>query len=69
MAEFKDHFSAQSWAYCKFRPSYPQELYSYLSGLCTNHGLAWDCATGNGQAARGLAKYFERVIANDASEE
>ena len=29
--------------------------------------LAWDCATGNGQAARGIASYFERVIATDAS--
>jgi ubiquinone/menaquinone biosynthesis C-methylase UbiE len=31
--------------------------------------LAWDCATGNGQAARDLARYFERVIATDASAE
>jgi SAM-dependent methyltransferase len=29
--------------------------------------LAWDCATGNGQAARDLARHFERVIATDAS--
>lgn len=31
--------------------------------------LAWDCATGNGQAARDLARYFERVVASDASPE
>ena len=31
--------------------------------------LAWDCATGNGQAAVALADEFERVIATDASEE
>jgi len=30
--------------------------------------LAWDCATGNGQAAVELAKVFDRVIATDASE-
>ena len=30
--------------------------------------LVWDCATGNGQAARDLARYFDRVIATDASE-
>jgi SAM-dependent methyltransferase len=30
--------------------------------------LAWDCATGNGQAAIALADWFERVIATDASE-
>ena len=28
---------------------------------------AWDCATGSGQAAVGLASRFERVIATDAS--
>ena len=31
--------------------------------------LAWDCATGNGQAARDLARYFDRVVATDASAE
>lgn len=31
-------------------------------------GLAWDCATGSGQAAVGLARHFSRVIASDASE-
>lgn len=29
--------------------------------------LVWDCATGNGQAARDLARYFDRIIATDAS--
>ena len=29
--------------------------------------MALDCATGNGQAARGLADHFARVIATDAS--
>lgn len=29
--------------------------------------MAWDCATGNGQAAIGLCKYFKNVIASDAS--
>ena len=31
--------------------------------------LAWDCGTGNGQAAIGLANYFDRVYATDASAE
>jgi len=31
--------------------------------------VVWDCATGNGQAARDLARYFDRVIATDASAE
>jgi SAM-dependent methyltransferase len=33
----------------------------------SRRACAWDCATGNGQAAAGLARYFERVIATDAS--
>jgi ubiquinone/menaquinone biosynthesis C-methylase UbiE len=32
-------------------------------------GVVWDCATGNGQAAQGLARYAGRVIATDASAE
>jgi len=31
--------------------------------------LVWDCATGSGQAARDLARWFDRVIATDASAE
>lgn len=31
--------------------------------------MALDCATGNGQAARGLAPFFSRVVATDASAE
>ena len=30
--------------------------------------VVWDCGTGNGQAAKDLARYFNRVIATDASE-
>jgi ubiquinone/menaquinone biosynthesis C-methylase UbiE len=30
--------------------------------------VVWDCGTGSGQAAKDLARYFERVIATDASE-
>jgi len=30
--------------------------------------LAWDCATGSGQAALELARRFQRVVATDASE-
>jgi SAM-dependent methyltransferase len=29
--------------------------------------VVWDCATGNGQAAQGIARFAERVIATDAS--
>lgn len=64
---FKDHFSGQSKDYRQFRPSYPPALYQHLSDLAAGHDLAWDCATGTGQAARGLAPYFRRVVASDAS--
>jgi SAM-dependent methyltransferase len=65
---FKDHFSRQSADYAKFRPSYPQELFNYLGTIAPSRRLAWDCGTGNGQAAVGLASVFDRVIATDASD-
>ena len=64
---FKDHFSKQAAGYAKFRPRYPQNLFQYLASIAPVRQLAWDCATGNGQAALGLASVFDRVIATDAS--
>lgn len=65
---FKDHFSTQSAGYARHRPHYPAELFAYLAGLAAGRRLAWDCATGNGQAAIALAGHFERVVATDASQ-
>jgi SAM-dependent methyltransferase len=65
---FKDHFSKQAADYAKFRPRYPQELFDYLGSIAPSRHLAWDCGTGNGQAAVGLASVFDHVIATDASE-
>jgi len=65
---FKDHFSSQAPDYAKFRPGYPQELFDYLASIAPTRRLAWDCGTGNGQAAVGLASVFDHVIATDASE-
>lgn len=67
-SDFKDHFSTQSSQYQRHRPHYPAALFEWLSEQTPQHGLAWDCATGNGQAAQALANYFEKVIASDASE-
>ncbi|GAB4139238.1 MAG: class I SAM-dependent methyltransferase [Cyanobacteria bacterium J069] len=64
---FKDYFSRQASNYAKYRPGYPDELYSYLTETATAHTAAWDCATGNGQVAIGLAPYFEAIYATDAS--
>lgn len=69
MSGFKDHFSSASDRYAAYRPDYPAALYDWLAGLCREHETAWDCATGSGQAALGLAAHFHRVIATDASAE
>jgi SAM-dependent methyltransferase len=66
---FKDHFSTGSDRYAAFRPGYPAALYDWLAGLCAERDTAWDCATGSGQAALGLAPHFARVVATDASAE
>jgi SAM-dependent methyltransferase len=65
---FKDHFSGHAQLYACHRPVYPAELFSWLAAEAGGLELAWDCATGNGQAARALASHFRRVIATDASE-
>jgi SAM-dependent methyltransferase len=65
---FKDHFSKQAADYAKFRPRYPREMFKYLGTVARGRALAWDCATGNGQAAVQLTEVFDRIIATDASE-
>jgi SAM-dependent methyltransferase len=66
---FKDHFSSASDHYAAYRPDYPAALFDWLSRLSAERITVWDCATGSGQAASGLAQYFSRVIASDASAE
>lgn len=65
---FKDHFSGHAADYAHYRPRYPRELFEYLAALAPDRTVAWDCATGNGQAAVVLGEFFTRVIATDASE-
>lgn len=65
---FIDNFSTKSKEYSFSRPTYPEALFRFLSGLTPQRDLAWDCATGNGQAAIELCKHFKRVVASDASE-
>jgi SAM-dependent methyltransferase len=64
---YEDHFSRLANAYAQYRPQYPAELYAYLAGLTPSNELAWDCGTGSGQAALGLAEHYRRVWATDAS--
>jgi SAM-dependent methyltransferase len=65
---FADHFSSVSAGYAAFRPRYPDALFDLLAEAAPARQAAWDCATGNGQAALGLAGRFAHVIATDASE-
>ncbi len=64
---FKDHFTGQSDAYQKYRPDYPLELFAWLAGQVPRRRLAIDVATGHGQAALGLARHFESVVATEPS--
>lgn len=64
----KDLFSNQSKIYAKYRPTYPQQLFDYIFQFVEKRKHAWDCATGNGQAANVLANHFEKVDASDISE-
>jgi len=68
-SRFEDHFSGHSGQYAQHRPQYPDEIYAYLASIAPARFLAWDCGTGNGQAAIGLAKHFDKVYATDASAE
>lgn len=67
MNTFKNHFSSNSDQYHLYRPSYPDDLFKWLASITPATNLAWDCATGTGQAALQLARYFDQVIASDAS--
>lgn len=62
-----DHFSRQAAQYQASRPGYPPALLAFLADLAPAHDRALDCATGNGQAAQGLAAHFAEVVATDLS--
>lgn len=65
----KDLFSDKSDLYSQSRPHYPVELFEFIQKTCPNRQRVWDCATGNGQAAVGLAGIFASVEATDISSE
>jgi SAM-dependent methyltransferase len=64
---FKDHFSSRAAEYERRRPGYPRELFEFLADSAPARRLAVDVATGNGQAATGLAGFFEQVLATEPS--
>jgi ubiquinone/menaquinone biosynthesis C-methylase UbiE len=63
----KDNFSKQASIYAKYRPTYPPELFKFIVSHVEEKSSAWDCATGNGQTAKELAKHFKKVYATDIS--
>ena len=64
---FRDHFSGVAEDYATFRPQYPAALFSALAEAARRRDVVWDCATGSGQAAVGLAAHFARVVGTDGS--
>jgi ubiquinone/menaquinone biosynthesis C-methylase UbiE len=60
-------FSGVAAEYAASRPRYPPALFEWLASTAARRDAAWDAATGNGQAAVGLARHFERVVATDVS--
>lgn len=67
MPSFADHFSTTAAAYSVFRPRYPAALFGWLASVAPNREMAWDCATGSGQAAIELTERFAQVVATDPS--
>jgi ubiquinone/menaquinone biosynthesis C-methylase UbiE len=64
----KDLFSGHATDYALYRPDYPEALYQWVFRHVQHFDKAWDCATGNGQVATVLAKYFSEVEATDLSQ-
>jgi len=68
MKELIDNFSEKSENYKRFRPVYPDELYEKIMVHVKERNCSWDCGTGNGQVAKSLSTYFDKVYATDMSE-
>eukprot|EP00455_Lapot_gusevi_P016680 TRINITY_DN1866_c0_g1_i2.p1 TRINITY_DN1866_c0_g1~~TRINITY_DN1866_c0_g1_i2.p1 ORF type:complete len:275 (+),score=50.56 TRINITY_DN1866_c0_g1_i2:40-864(+) len=66
-----DEFAPVASNYAKFRPHYPEQLFSDLSHSLSENSraVAVDIGTGSGQMAVDLAKIFSHVIGIDKSAE
>ena len=67
MKPFADHFSRIAASYATYRPRYPEALFAWLASIAPARDRAWDCGTGNGQAAAALSHQFTYVVATDPS--
>lgn len=66
---FSDHFSERAAEYAARRPTYPEEAAAYLAQVVPRRGVVWEAGCGSGQMTRLLSRYFEQVLATDASNE
>ena len=66
---FLDLFSDKASLYAVARPRYPEQLFAFVHAHAPSRGCAWDCGTGNGQAAASLSAHFSKVFASDPSAE
>jgi ubiquinone/menaquinone biosynthesis C-methylase UbiE len=66
---FANYFGPRAASYVEARPTYPPALFHFLAVLAPSTRQAWDCATGNGQAAVLLADRFLAVLGTDPSAE
>jgi SAM-dependent methyltransferase len=64
---YTNPFATEAAQYAHLRPTYPENLFTFLSKTVASREVAWDCATGNGQAETHLVRYFGRVTATDES--
>lgn len=64
---FLDLFSDNAALYASARPHYPDDLFDFVASVAPAVRSAWDCGTGNGQAAVSLARHFGAVYATDPS--
>ncbi|KAI3943177.1 hypothetical protein MKW92_015936 [Papaver armeniacum] len=62
-----DLFDKQAKEYSMTRPTYPDELFEFITSKTPNHDLVWDVGTGSGQAAVRLAEIYKNVVATDTS--
>ena len=69
MNEHHRFFSELTDLYASARPKYPPELFTFLFNHVPDFNMAWDCATGSGQAAISLAEKFKHVYASDIGSE
>jgi len=65
----ENFFAPIASEYARYRPSYPDALFAWLAQVAPGRQLAWDCATGTGQAAASLVEHMEQVVATDSSAE